>query len=105
MNAQSVVRRHPHSFSIEQILAKPEAHLPSNYVDQASTFQVIHDNPAQSTHNESGRGSCDDSRVSSPATSSCLDDGPDDGKSDIELASDDGSGAYICLYISIYIWE
>ncbi|EDW61392.2 homeobox protein ceh-30 isoform X1 [Drosophila virilis] len=90
MNAQSVVRRHPHSFSIEQILAKPEPHSSSNYVDKASSFEVIHDNQAQLAH-ESGRGSCDVSRVSSPATSSCLEDGLDDAKSDIELASDDGS--------------
>ncbi|XP_017961528.1 barH-like 1 homeobox protein [Drosophila navojoa] len=87
MNAQSVVRRHPHSFSIEQILAKPEPHLSRNYADEAASYQVIHEPQAHA----SGRGSCDDSRVSSPATSSCLEDGPDDNKSDIELASDDGS--------------
>ncbi|KAH8261016.1 hypothetical protein KR044_002327 [Drosophila immigrans] len=91
MNTQSVVRRHPHSFSIEQILAKPETHTPSNYVDQAASFQVITDNQTQLIHNESVRSNCDDSRVSSPATSSCLEDGLEDGKSDIELASDDGS--------------
>ncbi|EDW02676.1 ventral anterior homeobox 2 [Drosophila grimshawi] len=85
MNAQSVVRRHQHSFSIEQILAKPEPHNPSNYVDQATNFQVIHDHQSQLSHNDSI------SRVSSPATSSCLDDNLEDGKSDIELASDDGS--------------
>lgn len=91
MNTQSVVRRHPHSFSIEQILAKSEAHAPSN-----NFVQVISDQSNQSTaqlvHAESGRGNCDVSRVSSPATSSCLEDGLDDGKSDIDLASDDGSG-------------
>ncbi|XP_034478337.1 ventral anterior homeobox 1 [Drosophila innubila] len=92
MNTQSVVRRHPHSFSIEQILAKPEIQTPSHFVEQASSFQVIKDHhQTQLIHNESGRGSCDDSRVSSPATSSCLEDGLDDGKSDTELASDDGS--------------
>ncbi|XP_062129962.1 homeobox protein ceh-30 [Drosophila sulfurigaster albostrigata] len=91
MNTQSVVRRHPHSFSIEQILAKPETHAPSNYVDPTASFQVINDNQTQLIQNESVRESCDDSRVSSPATSSCLEDGLEDGKSDIELASDDGS--------------
>ncbi|KAH8372037.1 hypothetical protein KR093_009793 [Drosophila rubida] len=90
MNTQSVVRRHPHSFSIEQILAKPETQTSSNYADQTASFQVINDQ-TQLVHNESVRGNCDDSRVSSPATSSCLEDGTEDGKSDIELASDDGS--------------
>jgi len=94
MNTQSVVRRHPHSFSIEQILAKPETHIPNNFVEQTSSFQVVNDNQTQLVRSESGRGSCDDSRVSSPATSSCLEDGLEDAKSDIELASDDGSGTY-----------
>jgi len=99
MNTQSVVRRHPHSFSIEQILAKPDIQTPSHFVEQASSFQVIKDHQTQLIHNESGRGSCDDSRVSSPATSSCLEDGLEDGKSDTELASDDGSGAYLKHYV------
>ncbi|KAH8411014.1 hypothetical protein KR222_006499 [Zaprionus bogoriensis] len=89
MNTQSVMRRHPHSFSIDQILAKPEAHAPSNFVDGLNEHQ---NQQAQLVHSESGRGSCDVSRVSSPATSSCLEDGLEDGnKSDIDLASDDGS--------------
>lgn len=90
MNTQSVMRRHPHSFSIEQILAKPEVNAPSNYDG------VLNESHTQSqlVHPESGRGTCDVSRVSSPATSSCLEDGLDDGKSDIDLASDDGSGVY-----------
>ncbi|ALC42529.1 lms [Drosophila busckii] len=83
MNAQSMVRRQPHSFSIEQILAKP-----NTFVEQSAGYEVL---PESQTHNENGRGSCDLSRVSSPATSSCLDDGLEDSKSDIDLASDDGS--------------
>ncbi|KAH8254362.1 hypothetical protein KR032_009683 [Drosophila birchii] len=78
MNSQSAVRRYPHSFSIEQILAKPEMRTPSTFPD-----------PVQ---DESGRGGmCDVSRVSSPATSSCLEDTLDDGKSDNDMASDDGN--------------
>lgn len=92
MNTQSVMRRHPHSFSIKQILAKREVHAPSNYAEVLNES-----NP----HPESSRGSCDVSRVSSPATSSCLEDGLDDGKSDIDLASDDGSGVYT---IGVDIW-
>lgn len=81
MNSQSAVRRCPHSFSIEQILAKPEMRASSSF--------------PESVQEESGRdGMCDVSRVSSPATSSCLEDTLDDGKSDIDLASDDGNGAY-----------
>ncbi|XP_017073191.1 ventral anterior homeobox 1 [Drosophila eugracilis] len=80
MNSQSAVRRYPHSFSIEQILAKPE-------MGNTNSFQ-------DSAQDESGRGGiCGGvSRVSSPATSSCLEDNLDDGKSDIDLASDDGNG-------------
>lgn len=82
MNSQSAVRRYPHSFSIEQILAKPEMRRSTSFED--------------SVQDESGRGgNClGASRASSPATSSCLDDNMDDGKSDIDLASDDGNGAY-----------
>lgn len=90
MNTQSVMRRHPHSFSIEQILAKSDAHAPSNFVGVIS--DQTNQQSSQLVHTESGRGNCDVSRVSSPATSSCLEDGLDDGKSDIDLASDDGSG-------------
>jgi len=70
MNSQSAVRRYPHSFSIEQILAKPEMRSSdSSYPESAQ--------------DESGRGGlCGGvSRVSSPATSSCLEDNLDDGKS------------------------
>ncbi|KAH8301439.1 hypothetical protein KR059_003361 [Drosophila kikkawai] len=78
MNSQSAVRRYPHSFSIEQILAKPEVRASSTFSD--------------SVQDESLRGSiCNVSRVSSPATSSCLEDTLDDGKSDNDLASDDGN--------------
>ncbi|XP_030388499.1 homeobox protein vex1 [Scaptodrosophila lebanonensis] len=75
MNTQSVVRRYPHSFSIEQILAKPDTRSTNN-IDNAINSE------------NSNRSSDVSSRVSSPATSSCVEDGLDDGKSDI--ASDDG---------------
>ncbi|XP_016957657.1 ventral anterior homeobox 1 [Drosophila biarmipes] len=80
MNSQSAARRYPHSFSIEQILAKPEMRSSDSFEGSAQ--------------DEAGRGGiCGGvSRVSSPATSSCLEDNLDDGKSDIDLASDDGNG-------------
>ncbi|XP_043643257.1 ventral anterior homeobox 1 [Drosophila teissieri] len=80
MNSQSAVRRYPHSFSIEQILAKPDMRGSASFED--------------SVQDESGRGGqcVGVFRVSSPATSSCLEDNMDDGKSDIDLASDDGNG-------------
>ncbi|KAI8038363.1 ventral anterior homeobox 1 isoform X1 [Drosophila gunungcola] len=79
MNSQSAVRRYPHSFSIEQILAKPEISSPNSFQESAQ--------------DESGRSSISGgvSRVSSPATSSCFEDNLDDGKSDIDLGSDDGN--------------
>ncbi|XP_017093924.2 ventral anterior homeobox 2b [Drosophila bipectinata] len=84
MNSSSAMRRYPHSFSIEQILAKPQ-------VPSASSFQLISSGSPQG-QDDGGRGSiCDVSRASSPATSSCQEDTLDDGKSDIELTSDDGN--------------
>ncbi|EDW74258.2 uncharacterized protein Dwil_GK21480 [Drosophila willistoni] len=72
MDSQSVVRRYPHSFSIEQILAKPDTRSPRSF-DNDIDVSVS-------------------SRVSSPATSSCLDeDTLEDGKSDNDLTSDDGN--------------
>lgn len=88
-SSSSAVRRYPHSFSIEQILAKPQVQVPS-----AGSFQVISSGTPQG-QDDGGRGNiCDVSRASSPATSSCQEDTLDDGKSDIELTSDDGNGAY-----------
>ncbi|XP_034655011.1 ventral anterior homeobox 1 [Drosophila subobscura] len=76
MNSQSAARRYPHSFSIDQILAKPSSHFELQAASQ----------------DDSGSGSiCDVSRVSSPATSSCMEDALDDAKSDIDMASDDGN--------------
>ncbi|XP_022225064.2 ventral anterior homeobox 2 [Drosophila obscura] len=84
MNSQSSARRYPHSFSIDQILAKPELRTTNN-------FEVI-GTPQAASQDDSGSGStCDVSRVSSPATSSCMEDALDDSKSDIDIASDDGN--------------
>ncbi|KAH8372814.1 hypothetical protein KR009_005171 [Drosophila setifemur] len=84
MNSQSAVRRYPHSFSIDQILAKPE-------MRSSDSFDVI--GGSQSGQDESATSPVFDvSRDSSPAISSCLEDTLDNGKSDNELASDDGNG-------------
>ncbi|KAH8277681.1 hypothetical protein KR018_003475 [Drosophila ironensis] len=79
MSSQSAARRYSHGFSIEQILAKPD-------MRDSSSFQ------GQPVDNNGGRVNiCDVSRASSPATSSCFDDALDEGKSDIDVASDDGN--------------
>ncbi|XP_017149161.1 homeobox protein HMX3 [Drosophila miranda] len=84
MNSQSAARWYPHSFSIDQILAKPELRA-------SNSFAVIGASQAASQDDSGGGSICDASRVSSPATSSCLEDTLDDGKSDIDIASDDGN--------------
>ncbi|XP_068144991.1 homeobox protein B-H2 isoform X1 [Drosophila tropicalis] len=104
MDSQSVVRRYPHSFSIEQILAKPDTRSSRScshsfeVIDetQQQQQQLQHPQPIQ---NDLGGSNVDNdidvsvsSRVSSPATSSCLDeDTLEDTKSDNDLTSDDGN--------------